>query len=93
MKAIYKILFFVLAGIGCAACEKPDLSESHGTQTNGLLNVTMQIPDNPAEYYATKQGKTQWNIVPNTFNFVQKWLKYFSDQARTRIFSPAGQML
>lgn len=56
MKAIYKILFFVLAGIGCAACEKPELSESHGTQINGLLNVTMQIPDNPAEYYATKKG-------------------------------------
>ena len=29
------------------SCESPDLSTAHESQVNGLLNVTIQIPDNP----------------------------------------------
>ena len=38
------------------SCESPDLSTAHESQVNGLLNVTIQIPDNPTEFYATKKG-------------------------------------
>lgn len=37
------------------SCESADLSEGHD-QSNGLLNVTIQIPNNAAEYSAEKKG-------------------------------------
>lgn len=57
MKALYK--FFSAACIACSllsSCESPDLGDGKLSQVNGLLNVTIKIPGNPAEFYATKKG-------------------------------------
>ena len=59
MKILSKLIILACLAIGAlASCESPDLSDGRtGTdQSHGLLNVTIQIPDNPAEYTATKKG-------------------------------------
>ena len=43
-------------GAALVSCESPDLSTGRTDQVNGLLNVTIQIPGNPAEFYATQKG-------------------------------------
>jgi hypothetical protein len=48
------VSLFVVSLISCSS--DPDLSEGWSSETDGLLNVTIQIPDNPAEFYATKKG-------------------------------------
>jgi hypothetical protein len=47
------ICLFVAA---LTSCESPDLAEGRTDQVKGLLNVTIKIPDNPAEFTATKKG-------------------------------------
>lgn len=57
MKILSKIAAITcLLGAFLASCESPDLSTGRIVEVNGLLNVTIQIPGNPAEFYATKRG-------------------------------------
>ena len=58
MKILNKItaVACLLGAAFWVSCESPDLSTGRTVQVNGLLNVTIQIPGNPTEFYATKKG-------------------------------------
>lgn len=62
MKLLNKLTILACLFIGAlASCESPDLAEGRTDQVNGLLNVTIKIPGNPAEYSATKKGPYEEN--------------------------------
>lgn len=57
MKILNKIATIIcLLGATLISCESPDLSTGRIDYVNGLLNVTIQIPDNPTEFSAVKKG-------------------------------------
>ena len=57
MKLLNKYTAIIcLFAAALASCESPDLAEGRTDQVKGLLNVTIKIPDNPAEFTATKKG-------------------------------------
>ena len=57
MKILKKISVTILSLASfLASCESVDLSEGRNDQVSGLLNVTIKIPGNPTEYYATNKG-------------------------------------
>jgi len=57
MKILNKFTAIVcMFGASLASCESPDLSTGRTDQVDGLLNVTIQIPGNSTEFYATKKG-------------------------------------
>lgn len=62
MKILNKIVMVICSlGVGLASCESPDLETGRIVQVNGLLNVTIQTPDSPIEYYATEKGPYEEN--------------------------------
>ena len=57
MKILSKIIAFAfLLGMSFISCESPDYESGRTPEVNGLKNVTIKIPGNPAEFTAIKKG-------------------------------------
>lgn len=57
MKIFSKITAIVfLLGLSFNSCESPDYETGRTPEVNGLQNVIIKIPGNPAEFTATKKG-------------------------------------
>ena len=79
MKLLNKYTAIIcLFAAALASCESPDLAEGRTDQVKGLLNVTIKIPDNPAEFTATKKGPYEEGEeitvkVPTTDDYPEKF--------------------